>query len=196
MKAPGWLTSTWAKILGAFGAYVTLAGLGILPLPAAIVAVFVGALAGQLELALAIALVISLCSNVLLVIILTRHLRGRRHHRRAGPPRPKAYAVDGELDSILLTSADFEAWWANMLAVARERVGPDARAYVESIHIDSAFITFRGESVAAMRSFSGSVAGPDPGHVSWYGIHRKETAWDHGSLPRRCGAQTTAGATW
>jgi hypothetical protein len=65
-----------------------------------------------------------------------------------------------------------------MLAVARERVGPDARAYVESIHVDSPFIVFRGESPAALKAFSGTVAGPDPSHVSWYGVHRKDRAWD------------------
>lgn len=182
VEAPGWLTSSWAKVLGALGVYGTLTGLGIVPLPAAIIAVSVGFLSGQLQLALAVALVISLCVNLFLVVVLTRRRRGGQG-RPARHPRPQAFAVDGELDSIMLTSADLEAWWANMLAVARERVGPDARASVGSIHIDSAFIHFRGESVAAMKSFSGTVAGPDPRHVSWYGINRKDKPWEHDPAP-------------
>jgi hypothetical protein len=182
MQTPDWLRSWWAKVIGGLGVYGTLAGLGVIPFPATLLAVILGALSGQLALALAIALVVSLCINVFLVLAI-RQRRWRHRGRSVGLPRPKALAVEGELDSIVLTSADFESWWANMLAVARERVGPDARAYVDSIHLDNAFIVFYGESPAALKAFSGTVAGPDPSHVSFYGVHRKDKAWDSDPRP-------------
>lgn len=165
-----------APLVAAFGLYGTMVGLGILPLPAAAIALVAGQLSGNLNLALWLALSLSLIANLALAAYTLRSQpwRWRRRPRRT---RPKAYSTPGELDTILLTSADFESWWANLLRVARERVGPDAEAYVETIHLDPAFIVFRGQSVAAGKAFSGTVGGTDPADVDWYGVHRTDRLW-------------------
>jgi hypothetical protein len=160
-------------VLGAYGGLVTL---GLLPLPAAIVAVAVSLIGANPVLALGIALGVSLAANLVLVAFaLTRLRRGHRRHPPGtqSPPRPTTYRVPGQLDTIAITSADLEAWWANLMQVLRDKVGPDATAGVEAVHLsDSAFIVFRGSSLAAMKRFSGTVQGPHPDHVSFYGITR------------------------
>lgn len=173
----GWI----ARAVGGLGIYSVLAGLGLLPLPAALVALVAGAVAGQLPVALGIALILSLVVNVVLVAALTRRQRSRR---RRGPERPSALANRTELDSLTTTSADLEAWWANMTRIVSERVGPDAYAYVEAIHLSSRpFIVFYGQSPAAMKGFGGTVRGTEPGDVDFYGIYKVDALWERPIRP-------------
>lgn len=172
------------KVVSGLGFYGTLAGLGLLPLPATAIALTIGAVSGNLTAAFALALAMSLAANVVMVIYLLRRRSRHPHRGEARPPRPKAYAVPGQWDTILLTSADFEAWWANLLSVLRERVGSDVRAYVEAIHLgDNPFIVFRGSSAAALKRCSGTVGGPLPAHVFFYGINRVDSVPDRELAP-------------
>lgn len=175
------LTAWIGRTLTGLGTYSVLAGLGLLPLPAALAAIAVGAVAGQLPLALGIVLILSLVANGLLVAAL---LRRRPSRRRSKPERPSALAKPTELDSLTTTSADLEAWWANMTRVIAERVGPDAYAYVEAIHLGpSPFIVFYGQSAAAMKGFGGTVGGTQPSDVNFYGIYKVEALWERPIRP-------------
>ncbi len=177
MKLSSWLEGWWAKAIGALGVYGTLAGLGLLPLPAALVALLVGALTNNVILALGIALATSLTANVILATAFWRS-PWRRRRSTVRTPRPKAFATEDDLGSLILTSTDLEEWWANAMTAARIKVGPDARGFVESIHISqSTFMVIYGESVAAGKGFNLHVAGPHPDHVSWLSVHRKEKVW-------------------
>lgn len=173
-RGSGW--RRWgAGTLGALGVYGTLAGLGLLPVPAAVVAVSLGIASNQLEAALLIALAISLAVNLALGSYFWR--QRRRRPRRLGRPYvpwPTTFTDPNDLSTIALTSADVEAWWANAIRTARDRIGPDAVLAVERINLVPVFIVFTGASRAAGRTFSGSVVGPDPTHVSWWHIVREE----------------------
>jgi hypothetical protein len=96
-----------ARILTGLGTYSVLAGLGLIPLPAALGALVAGAVAGQLALALGIAMIVSLVTNVVLVAALMR----RRPVRRRRPDRPSALENPTELDSLKTTSADVDELW-------------------------------------------------------------------------------------
>jgi hypothetical protein len=170
VKLPGWLSSSWAKVIGAVGVYGTLAGLGLLPLPAAAIAIVAGLLTNNLVPALAIGLALSLLVNVIQFAFLRR--RGRYGSRRR---LPSAFTVPGDLSTLTLTSEILESWWAYALTLVREKVGPDVNAYVASVDIHPVTsLSIWGESRAAMKKFDVRVVGTREGHVHWGTIHKIE----------------------
>jgi hypothetical protein len=170
VKPPGWLSSWWAKVIGTLGVYGTLAGLGLLPLPAAAVAVVAGVLTNNLVPALALGLVVSLAANVFQFALFRRRLS-----RRLGRPPPLAFATPGDLSTLTLTSEILESWWNYAMSLVRERVGPDVNAYVASVEIHPVTVlSIWGESRAAMKSFDIRVAGTTPEHIYWGRVYKTD----------------------
>jgi hypothetical protein len=164
------------RAIAFLGAYGTLAGLGLLPLPAAALALALGFFAGQLTLAVGIALAISLLANAILAVKL---YRVPWRHRRERTPGPLAYVDENDLSTIILTSADLEAWWANGLRAADQQIGPQIKAYLDSIHLTPPrpFMAMVTHSPASMKTLSVQVHGTRPEDVSDYGIVRVDKAW-------------------
>ena len=171
-----WFSSSWAKAIGALGVYGTLAGLGLLPLPAVAIAVVAGLLTNNLIPALAVSLALSLIVNIV-------QFRGIRL-RTLSPPRvlPSAFKVPGDLSTLTLTSEVLEGWWAYALSLVRERVGSDVTAYVASINIHPiTVLSIWGQSRAAMKQFGLRVAGTEPRYIYWGDVHK--TAKRRGPYP-------------
>jgi hypothetical protein len=166
------------RVTGILGTYGTLVALGLLPIPATLIAVIAGAITEELLLAITVALFVSVAVNVGLVYYVWRGPGKRWRTRR--PPPSTAYSVPGDLGTLVLTSQDFEDWWTVAVDAARKAVGPDVLADVGSIHFGavSAFMAVYGESAVALKRFDLHVDGALPGNVVIHAIlrNRKATA--------------------